>query len=139
MNTIEVAKQTSVDNITETTLTDQQEIQNLRQLIVSWRALEGEVSELNAQLREKRKRMKAMEEIILRVMKRHTIGALDLKGSGGRLIYRRQTSKATLNPKVLGTLLSQHLKSEDAAAAALKFITEHREAKVRESLLYEKE
>jgi hypothetical protein len=139
MNTIEVAKQTSVDNITETTLTDQQEIQNLRQLIVSWRALEGEVSELNSQLREKRKRMKAMEEIILRVMKRHTIGALDLKGSGGRLIYRRQTSKATLNPKVLGTLLSQHLKSEDAAAAALKFITEHREAKVRESLLYEKE
>jgi hypothetical protein len=139
MNTIEVAKQTSVDNITETTLTDQQEIQNLRQLIVSWRALEGEVSELNAQLREKRKRMKAMEEIILRVMKRHTIGALDLKGSGGRLIYRRQTSKATLNPKVLGALLSQHLKSEDAAAAALKFITDHREAKVRESLLYEKE
>jgi hypothetical protein len=83
--------------------------------------------------------MKALEEMILRIMKKHTIGALDLKGSGGRLLYRRQTSKGALNPKVLTTLLTQHLKSEEAAAAAIKYITEHREAHVRESLLYEKE
>ena len=66
-------------------------------------------------------------------------GALDLTGSGGRLLLRRQTSKATLNPKTLADLLSKHLKSETAAADALKFITEHRETKMRESLLYERE
>ena len=43
-------------------ISEQQEMQNLRQIIVTWRALEGEVSELGAQLREKRKRMKALEE-----------------------------------------------------------------------------
>jgi hypothetical protein len=139
MSSIEVSRQASIDGSSEATLTDQQELQNLRQIIVNWRLLEGEVSELGSQLREKKKRMKVMEEMILRIMKKHTIGALDLKGSGGRLLYRRQTSKATLNPKVLSTRLAQHLKSEDAAAAALKYITEHREAKVRESLLYEKE
>ena len=120
-------------------ITEQQELQNLRQIIVTWRALEGEVSELGAQLREKRKRMKALEEMILRIMKKYTIGALDLKGSGGRLLYRKQSSKASLNPKVLTGLLATHLKSEEAAAAAIKYITENRESTVRESLLYEKE
>jgi hypothetical protein len=77
--------------------------------------------------------------MILRIMKKNNIGALDLKGSGGRLLYRRQTTKVGLNPKTLTSLLTEHLKSEAQAADALKFINEHRAAKVRESLLYEKE
>jgi hypothetical protein len=59
-------------------------------------------------------------------------------GSGGRLLYRKQTTKATLNPKVLTGLLASHLKSETAAAEAIKYIVENREARPRESLLYEK-
>jgi putative glycosyltransferase (TIGR04372 family) len=55
-------------------------------------------------------------------MKKNNIGALDLKGSGGRLLYRRQTSKGTLNVKNLGEMLSQHLKSEAASTEAIKFI-----------------
>jgi len=137
MSTIEASKEHTLESAEA--ITEQQELQNLRQIIVTWRALEGEVSELGSQLREKRKRMKALEEMILRIMKKYTIGALDLKGSGGRLLYRKQSSKATLNPKVLTALLAKHLKSEEAAAAAIKFITENREATVRESLLYEKE
>jgi hypothetical protein len=119
-------------------LTEQQELQNLRQIIVTWRELETEVSTLNAQIREKNKRKKALEEMILRIMKKYNIGALDLKGSGGRLLYRKQSTKATLNPKVLTGLLATHLKSETAAAEAIKYIVENREARPRESLLYEK-
>ena len=137
MNTIEASKEHTLDSAEA--LTEQQELQNLRQIIVTWRGLEGEVSTIGAQVREKRKRMKALEEMILRIMKKYTIGALDLKGSGGRLLYRRQSSKASLNPKVLTDLLTKHLKSEEAAAAAIKYITENREATVRESLMYEKE
>jgi hypothetical protein len=119
-------------------LTEQQELQNLRQIIVTWREIENEVSTLSAQIREKNKRKKALEEMILRIMKKYNIGALDLKGSGGRLLYRKQTTKATLNPKVLTGLLASHLKSETAAAEAIKYIVENREARPRESLLYEK-
>jgi len=119
-------------------LTEQQELQTLRQIITTWREVEGEVSTLNAQVREKKKRQKALEEMVMRIMKKHNIGALDLKGSGGRLLYRRQTTKAALNPKVLTGLLATHLKSETAAAEAIKYIGEHRESRVRESLLYEK-
>ena len=119
-------------------ISEQQELQNLRQIISTWRDMEAEVSTLNAEVREKKKRMKALEEMVLRIMKKYNIGALDLKGSGGRLLYRRQTTKAALNPKVLTGLLSTHLKSETAAADAIKYITENRESRVRESLLYEK-
>jgi hypothetical protein len=130
------AQTTIVD--TTSTITPEQELQNLRQIIVSWRELEGEVSTLSAQIREKNKRKKALEEMILRIMKKNNIGALDLKGSGGRLLYRKQTTKAPLNPKALTGMLATHLKSETAAAEAIKYIGEHRESRPRESLLYEK-
>jgi hypothetical protein len=123
---------------TASSLTDQQELQNLRQIIVSWRELESEVSTLSAQIREKNKRKKALDEMILRIMNKNNIGALDLKGSGGRLLLRKKTTKAALNPKTLTGLLTTHLKSETAAAEAIKFINEHRGAKPSESLLYEK-
>ena len=133
----ELHGQTTVVDTT-TPISEQQELENLRQIIKTWREIESEVSTLNAQVREKNKRKKALEEMILRIMKKYNIGALDLKGSGGRLLYRKQTTKAALNPKVLTGLLSTHLKSETAAAEAIKFINENREARPRESLLYEK-
>jgi hypothetical protein len=135
-----VARAQATTTVVDTTtpITEQQELQNLRQIIVTWRELEAEASTLSAQMREKKKRQKALEEMILRIMKKYNIGALDLKGSGGRLLYRRQTTKTALNPKVLTGLLATHLKSETAAADAIKYIGEHRESRVRESLLYEK-
>jgi len=139
---IEFAKQMTLRGmespVTPSTTNDQ-ELQGLKDIIVAWRELDKEVADLNQQVREKRKKQKALEEVILRIMKKHTIGALDLKGSGGRLLYRRQTTKGTLNVKSLTEMLTQHLKSETAAGDALKYIHEHRGGKVRESLLYEKE
>lgn len=134
------AQQEATTEVVDTaaSLTDQQELQNLRQIIVSWRELESEVSTLSAQIREKNKRKKALDEMILRIMNKNNIGALDLKGSGGRLLLRKKTTKAALNPKTLTGLLTTHLKSETAAADAIKFINEHRGAKPSESLLYEK-
>jgi hypothetical protein len=118
-------------------MTDQQELQQLSQTIKGWRELSKEVAGLSEQVREKKKRMKAMDEVILRIMKKHNIGALDLKESGGRILYKRSSSKEGLTPKNLMALLSTHLKSEVAAADALKYINEHRESKVNEKLLFE--
>ena len=75
------------------------DLQGLKEVIRSWRELNNEVADLNALLREKKKRQKALEDVILRTMKSNTIGALDLTGSGGRIIYRRQTKKGSLNLK----------------------------------------
>jgi|UniRef100_A0A6C0JWA4 hypothetical protein len=130
--------QTEVDPpVPAAPMTDQQELQSLKEIIISWRQIESEVAELNSQMREKKKRQKTLEEMILRIMKKHNIGALDLKGSGGRLLYRRQTTKGTLNVKTITELLTQHMKSETAAAEAMEFINKNRGAKVKESILYE--
>jgi len=123
----------------EETAKAQQELSQLSQIIKDWREGNEQIKELNEQVREKRKRLKVQEEMILRIMKKHNIGALDLKGSGGRILYRKSTSKGGMNEKLLFGLLTQHLKSEVEAASAIKYITEHREAKTKESLLYEKE
>jgi len=123
----------------EETIRAQQELQQLSSIIKEWKEVSEQIRTLNEQVREKRKRLKVQEEMILRIMKKHNIGALDLKGSGGRILYRRSTSKGGMNEKLLFGLLSQHMKSETAAADAIKFITENREAKTKETLLYEKD
>jgi hypothetical protein len=71
-------------------------------------------------------------------MKTNTIGALDLTGSGGRIIYRQKTKKGSLNLKTINDLLTVHLKSQEEAGKALKFMLENRGGKVCESILYEK-
>ena len=110
-----------------------------RNLIKTWKALADETKDLKEQMREKMKRQKAMEEMILQSMKRNNIGALDLKSSGGRLLYRRKTSKGSLGNRDITKLLADHLKSETKAAEVMKYLDEHRGSKVKESLLYETE
>lgn len=119
--------------------TDANEIAQLSMMIKTWREIQKETEELNQQIKEKKKRSKVMEEMILRIMKKNNIGALDLQNSGGRLLYRRQTTKAGLGQKDMARLLAEHLKSEQAASTALQYISEHRGTKVKESLLYEKD
>ena len=118
---------------------DANELAQLSIMIKTWRDIQRESDELNSQIKEKKKRAKVMEEMILRIMKKNNIGALDLQSSGGRILYRRQTSKAGLSQKEMARLLAEHMKSEQAANTALQYITEHRGSKVKESLLYEKE
>lgn len=143
-STIQIAKQVAVsanggDTTGITTPTDQAELQQLSLVIRTWRELMKETEELNAALKEKKKRKVALEEMILRIMKKNNIGALDLQSSGGRLLYRRQTTKGSLAQKDLVRLLGEHMKSEQKATEAIQYITEHRGSKVKESILYEKD
>ncbi len=114
------------------------EMVNLTHAIVEWRRLHEELSEMRQQVRERNKRIKTLEEVILRVMKNHNIGALDLKTSGGRVLFRKQKRQGALGQKNMFKLMAQHLKSEDRAAEMMKFIQENRETVLKESLLYEK-
>jgi hypothetical protein len=84
------------------------------------------------------KSQKALEEVIMRVMKKHQIGALDLKASNGRLLYKKRQSKGPLSQKSLHDILAEHLKSDEAADKAVKFIDEKRGVKTMETLTFEK-
>lgn len=119
--------------------TDPNEVQQLSLVIKTWRELSKETAEIQDQLREKKKRLHALEEMILRIMKKNNIGALDLQSSGGRLLYRRSTTKGSLAQKDITRLLGEHMKSEEKAKEALQYISEHRGSKVKETLVYEKD
>jgi hypothetical protein len=118
---------------------DVPDLTSLPNLIKTWKTLTDEVKELQASVREKKTRQKALEEMILQSMKKNNIGALDLSKTGGRILYRRKTAKETLGQKNLAKLLGEALKSEQKANEALKYVEEHRGSKVKESLLYEAE
>jgi len=143
-STIQIAREVAMaanggDSAGIATPTDQNELQQLSLVIRTWRELQKESEELSAMMKEKKKRKLALEEMILRIMKKNNIGALDLKSTGGRLIMRRKTTKGNLGQKDMVRLLGDYMKSEQKGAEALQYITEHRGSKVKESILYEKD
>ena len=125
---------------TDGTLTTPQEneMATLTHSIIEWRRLKEEAEEYRQQLKERSKKMKALEEVILRVMKNHNIGALDLKSSGGRVLFKKSKRQAGLGQKNLVKLMSEGLNSEEKANELMKYIQEHREVLTKESIAYEK-
>ena len=125
---------------TEGTLSQPQEneMTTLTHSIIEWRRLKEESEEFRQQLKERSKKMKALEEVILRVMKNHNIGALDLKSSGGRVLFKKSKRQGALGQKNLAKLMAEGLESEEKATALMKYIQEHREVVTKESIAYEK-
>ena len=116
----------------------QMDTQNLALVVSEWRRICDEIATAKQQVSEKGKRVKVLENIILNIMKQQNLGALDLKSSGGRILYQKKEGKSGLNAKVLQKLLTEHMKDETKATEALKYINEHREATTKEKISYEK-
>ena len=121
-------------------LTNPQEndIAMLTHSIIEWRRLKEENDSRKQQMREAATKMKALEEIIVRVMKSHNIGALDLKNSGGRVLFKKQKRQAGLGQRNMEKLIAEHLESQEKAQNLMKYIQEHREVVIKETIQYEK-
>jgi len=124
---------------------DQQEFQNLPTLLTQWKKIQEEKNKLQQQkkliaqqIREHNTRCEAMEKMIMGTMKKHSIGALDLKSSNARALYKKRAVRAPMGKKDLQKCLTEHLKSEDAAKKLIQFLKEKREVTVKEALVYEK-
>ena len=122
------------------TLTTPQEndLATLTHSIIEWRRLKEEKDTLSQQLREKNTKMKALEKIILAVMKSHNIGALDLKNSGGRVFFKTKKTQASVGQKGMLKLISDYLKSAEEATKLMDFVQAQRPVLVKESIHYEK-
>ncbi len=129
--------QNRIETVQEPSQTEVADLTTLPNLIHTWKTLLDETKELQSALREKKTRLKALDEMILQSMKRNNVGALDLKKTGGRVIYRRKAMKESLGQKNLVQLLGEAMKTEQKAADAMKYVEEHRGSKVKASLVYE--
>ena len=124
---------------------EQQEFQNLPGLLTQWKRIQEEKHKLLEQKRvlleqisEQNKRCTVMEGLIMGTMKKHSIGALDLKSSNARVLYKKSVRQAPIAKKELVTLMAEHLKSEKAAKELQDFLEAKRVTKTKEALVYEK-
>lgn len=117
--------------------TTDNDLSNLSNIIVEWRRIRDEGAEFRQRARECNKRMKVLEEVILRVMKGNNIGALDLKNSGGRILYKKTKYHESLCPKNIQKYMAECLNSNDEAVKIMNFINNKRETSIRDKLAYE--
>ena len=110
------------------------DISSLTHAIVEWRRLTEEVADYNQRVRERRKKLKALEEVIVRVMKTNNIGALDMRSSGGRVMFKKTKRQESLGGKNLQKHLTGYFKSEQRANEVIQYINENRSSTVHESL-----
>jgi len=120
------------------TTPQENELATLTHSIIEWRRLKEINDGRRQEMREANTKMKALEEIIVRVMKSHNIGALDLKNSGGRVLFKKSKRQAGLGQKTMEKLVAEHLESIEKAQTLMKYIQDHREVVIKESIQYEK-
>ena len=124
---------------------DQQEFQNLPNLLTQWKRVQEEKRKLVDQMRVLKEQISGhnkqcvvMEQMIMGTMKKHSIGALDLKSSNARVLYKKKSTKAPISKKDMEKHLTEHLKSQEAAKTLIDFLAAKRETRVKEALVYEK-
>ena len=120
------------------TTPEENDLSTLTHSIIEWRRLKDDNDVRKIEVREANTKMKALEEVILRVMKSHNIGALDLKNSGGRVLFQKQKRQAAMGQKNMEKWIGDCLKSQDKAQEIMKYIQDHREVLTKESIKYEK-
>ena len=135
----------STDTEIKMTSEEHQEFQNVPTLLTQWKRIQEEKRKLLdakrvilEQISEHNKRSSVMETMIMGTMKKHSIGALDLKSSNARVLYKKSSRKTAIAKKELAKLMAEHLKSETAAKELQAYIDSKRTTTVKESLIYEK-
>lgn len=110
------------------------DISSLTHAIVEWRRLTEELKDYKERVRERTKKLKALEEVIVRVMKTNNIGALDMRSSGGRVLFKKTKRQEGLGGKNLQKHLTGYFKSEERANEVIQYINENRASTIHESL-----
>lgn len=113
------------------------DMSSLPQAITSWRKNMDDIAQLKAQIREKNKHAKVLEELIMKVMKKNGIDALALRNSGGRVRLKQTKRLEGLGPKNLERLLTEKLGSVEEAKKTLDFIQTKRQTKDVSKLVHE--
>jgi len=114
------------------------DLQQLPQMIIQWKQTQEEVKNLKEQIRDLNIREKAYREVIMRVMKKNSIGTLDLQQSQRRIVYNTKEKKKGISAKQLVGQLGEFLKSEEEGKKAVDFLQGKRQTTSVETLVLEK-
>ena len=125
---------------------DQGELKSLPNLLTEWKKIQedkhkliDEKKKINERIREQDKRAEAMQGMILTIMKKNSIGALDMKSSNARALYKKRVIKSPIGIKEMKKYFNEHFKEDpEKGNKLLEFLDTKRDTTVKESLVYEK-
>jgi hypothetical protein len=115
-----------------------EDLQQLSDALKSWNTTFEKINQARQTIKEESKRQKHLESLIVSMMKNHAIGALDLKASGARVLYKKQKKTTGVKKKEMLPLLSEHLGDEKKAKDVIAMLEKHKTTEWKEGLRYEK-
>jgi hypothetical protein len=115
-----------------------EDLQQLSDALKSWNTTFEKINQARQTIKEESKRQKHLESLIVTMMKNHAIGALDLKASGARVLYKKQKKTTGVKKKEMLPLLSEHLGDEKKAKEVIAMLEKHKTTEWKEGLRYEK-
>jgi predicted nucleic acid-binding Zn-ribbon protein len=109
--------------------TKEQLVNNIKE----WIKLDGEITKLRSEIKEKNNKKKTLTNDLVNVMKKNEIDCFDI--NGGALIYKKNKIKKPINGKTLLTALKTYYKEEPEVAEELtKHIMDSREEQIKETI-----
>jgi hypothetical protein len=118
---------------TSRNMEDEAGVPQLPGLIKEWMTTEDELRTLSAEVREKRKRVTLVRQMILKIMKGGKIGRLNI--AAGAVTTRTKKTKGTMSKKYITETLTGFFNGDAVkAAACAAYLEEHRPLKATDSL-----
>jgi hypothetical protein len=132
--------------MSETEHVEPVDLKTLPTLLTEWKKIQEDKSKLldekkkiGERIREQDKRAEAMQGMILSIMKKNSIGALDMKSSNARALYKKRVIKSPLGIKEMKKYFNEHFKEDpEKGKKLLEFLDTKRDTTIKESLVYEK-
>lgn len=101
--------------------------------IKEWIKIDGEISQLKAEIKEKNNNKKLLTEKLVSVMKTNSIDCFDI--NGGSLVYKKNKIKKQINGKTLLSALQNYYKDNQQIAEDItKYIMNSREEQIKETI-----
>lgn len=101
--------------------------------IKEWIKIDGEISQLKAEIKEKNNNKKLLTEKLVSVMKTNSIDCFDI--NGGSLVYKKNKIKKQINGKTLLLALQNYYKDNQKIAEDItKYIMNSREEQIKETI-----
>jgi hypothetical protein len=92
-------------------------INELPSLLKQWMQLQDEVSTLNAEIKQRRTKSKALRELILRIMESHKVAQLNV--SKGAVVHQIREAKAPISQSSLLKHYTDFFQGDENKARAL--------------------
>lgn len=101
--------------------------------VKDWVAVDEEMKQLQHVMREKRKKKKELNDVLINIMKQNDIECFNTKN--GRLLYSVSKTKKSITKKMLFETLTKYFDNDDAKVNEMaSFILESRDECVKETI-----